>query len=139
MEQPSQVTQDFSSANKELAKKLWEKSNGKPLDRFQKGTDVITADLNNRLEKTKYDWARQSYEAQYGKADDDTVTKWITANQKKIEKDMYGSLTQEALKQGVEFDKGTLYTDYISTMMDAPKDTRSLWQKTKDVGSTVIH
>lgn len=24
-------------------------------------------------------------------------------------------------------------------MMEAPKDTRSLWQKTKDVGSTVVH
>lgn len=137
VEQPSQVTQDYSSANKELAKKLWEKSNGKPLDRFQKWTDIITADLNARLDKTKYDWAKQSYEAQYGKADDDTVTKWITANQKKIERDMYGSLTQEALKQGVEFDKGTLYTDYISTMMEAPKDTRSLWQKTKDTVKTI--
>lgn len=137
VEEPSQVTQDYSSANKELAKKLWEKGNGKSLDRFQKGSDIITSDLNARLDKTKYDWAKQSYEAQYGKADDTTVSKWITANQKKIERDMYGSLTQESLKQWVGFDKGSLYTDYISTMMEAPKDTRSLWQKTKNTVKTI--
>lgn len=38
---------------------------------------------------------------------------------------MYGALTQQALKDSVEFDKGTMYQDYISSMIETPKEQKS--------------
>lgn len=38
---------------------------------------------------------------------------------------MYGALTQQALKDSVEFDKGTMYQDYISSYLETPKQKQS--------------
>ncbi len=137
-----QPSEDYSSANRELAKKLWEKNNGKSISRYQKGADILTTDINSRLEKTKVDWARESYKAQYGDGTDDDVTKWMQANQKKIEKDLYGVLTKQAVEQNVEFDRSTnTYQGYLAWLLgdQTPKDTRSFWSKTKDVASNIGH
>lgn len=137
-----QPSEDYSSANRELAKKLWEKNNGKSISRYQKGADILTTDINSRLEKTKIDWARESYKAQYWDGTDDDVTKWMQANQKKIEKDLYGALTKQAVEQNVEFDRSTdTYQGYLAWLIgdQTPKDTRSFWSKTKDVALNIGH
>lgn len=78
----------------------------------------MTTDINSQLEKTKLDWARESYKAQYGDSTDDDVTKWMQVNQKKIEKDLYGALTKQAVEQNVEFDKDTnTYQGYLAGLL----------------------
>lgn len=126
--------QDFTSANRQLTQKLWSAQSWKNISAYTKWADIITESLNKSLEKNTYDFAKQSFEAQYGKADDSTVEKWIKLNQNKIQRDMYGALTQQALKDNVEFDKGTIYQDYIASTISTPKDTRSFWDKTKSAG-----
>jgi len=60
----------------------------------------------------------------------------MQTNQKKIEKDLYGALTKQAVDQNVQFDRtSNTYQGYLAGLLDddTPKDTRSFLQKAKDV------
>lgn len=134
-------TQKFSDANRQIALSIYKKQASQQDKAYSVVTDIASKQLEENLNKSKFDYAKDQYTKKFWAGDDGKVAIWLKTNQNKIEKDMYSMLTSQANDSGVDFDRnGSLYQGYMADIIkqNTPVDQRTTGEKFLDQGKEIV-
>lgn len=142
VQQPKAVQESIDSyynSNIDLAAKI-SGASGDKYKRVNTAMNTMVRDnINSQiLYKPKFEMAKEAFSSQYGREGNQAeVDNFLNNNRLKIEKSLYGSLTSQALKSNVDFDKGGLYQGFLADTLktETPKQEEESF---KDKATNVL-